>query len=527
MFLPSEILVEIFGYLEKFDLKAVRLTSHACSQYANRFLFDTVYISAFKTDYEVFINMAEHQELSKCVKYLKYDASQFPDITKRYYLWYTAEQLMRMNNMSYENAPVDSPDPEINDLVRVVTNRQAGWSARANKHEAWPRFASSRFIEEGYLRWVEHVERQRTVQRNYWVEIAWKLASFTNIESFEMYTKWNKHGWCRIDTLKLSTYCEHHLSGSPLYRSWNVAHLQPTGWSFQTAWLSQPITSDGISEVNNMIYLLWSIPNRAKSLRVEKTELPTHALTSSNPSCNYLMESNFWPYNFLQHLHLKFGYCDSLDEDEHYNPIDGLPRLLCEIPRLKSLNLDLPSDNGLVHHIYTLQEVFATKPVFESLRSLSLSHVSTDVISWITLLMFRMKNLQHLDLRAIELRQGVWEEVIECMHLYMSLRSVSFPYRRDSMLYPHRKVFWTKNQRLIDAAGLWKYTNEHKDFIADIEDYVVHGGRHPCLDFGQPEAVIVEASKKLLSENDPLRSSTLFKWTLLRQSRSWPPTQAI
>ncbi|KAL8879710.1 MAG: hypothetical protein Q9198_002731 [Flavoplaca austrocitrina] len=499
MLLPSEILLEIFGYLEKLDLKAVRLTSRACSQYANRFLFDVVYISAFKTDYEVFINLAEHLELSTCVKNLKYDASQFPDITKRYYLWYTAEQLMRMNNMSYENAPLDSPDPEINDLVRVVTNRQAGWSARANEHEAWRRFASSRFIEEGYQKWVEHVERQRTMLHGYWINIARKLASFNNLRSFEMYAEWDMQGWYPIDTLKLPTYGDHHLPGSPLLRSWNVAHLRPTGWSFQTQWLSQPITSDGILESYIMNYLLGSIPNRAKSLLVEMAELPTHALTASDPTCSYLIEGNFWPYTCLQHLHLRIGYCDSLDEDPHYNPIDGLSRLLNSTSGLKSLNLELPSDNGLLHHRYTLQEVFGTNSVFESLHSLSLSHVSTDVNSWITLLIFRMKNLQHLDIREIELRQGVWEEVIECMHLYMSLRSVSFPYRRDSMLYPHRKIFWTKNQRLIDAADLWEYTNEHKDFIADIEDYVVHGGRHPCLDFEQPENVFVEASKKLYS----------------------------
>ncbi|KAL8881589.1 MAG: hypothetical protein Q9192_007767 [Flavoplaca navasiana] len=140
-------------------------------------------------------------------------------------------ELMRMNK-SYENAPIHSPDPEINDLVRIVTNRQAGWSARTNEHEAWRRVASSRFIEEGYRKWVEHVQRQRTILQGYWDDIARKLASFNNLKSLEMHVEWDKRRRHPIDTLKLSTYGEHHLPGSPLHRSWNVAHLWPTGWSF-------------------------------------------------------------------------------------------------------------------------------------------------------------------------------------------------------------------------------------------------------------------------------------------------------
>ena len=85
---PTEIFLEIFQYLQKSDLKSVRLVSRSCSHWASSFLFDTVYISAHKEDFDVFNSLANHQHLSKCVRHLKYDVSQFTSsISKRKYLW--------------------------------------------------------------------------------------------------------------------------------------------------------------------------------------------------------------------------------------------------------------------------------------------------------------------------------------------------------------------------------------------------------------------------------------------------------
>ena len=77
-YLPVELRVYILNYVEKCDLKSVRLVSKEWYLLATTHLFDTVSISPRPKDIEVFERITRHPVLSSAVKDLVYDASQFP-----------------------------------------------------------------------------------------------------------------------------------------------------------------------------------------------------------------------------------------------------------------------------------------------------------------------------------------------------------------------------------------------------------------------------------------------------------------
>ena len=77
---PNELVVAILGYLERSHLKLTRLVCKTWCSYASRFLFDKIYVAPNKIDLEVFEAITQHPILSKCVRRLVYDGSEFlPD----------------------------------------------------------------------------------------------------------------------------------------------------------------------------------------------------------------------------------------------------------------------------------------------------------------------------------------------------------------------------------------------------------------------------------------------------------------
>lgn len=81
-----------------------------------------------------------------------------------------------------------------------------------------------------------------------------------------------------------------------------------------------------------------------------------------------------------------------------------------------------------------------------------------------------MPKLQVLHLRQVDIAhtKGKWESAIECMKRSMHLGIFSLGWQ------------WS---------GIWEISYK------DVEQYVLHGGRHPCLRPDEPD----EASQKYLS----------------------------
>lgn len=96
--------------------------------------------------------------------------------------------------------------------------------------------------------------------------------------------------------------------------------------------------------------------------------------------------------------------------------------------------------------------------------------MSTSAKDLVQLLTKGMPQLQVLRCRRVLLVEGRWEGVIECIKRSMTLQQLCLDW---------------------DGRRLWR--SEIRD--KDVEQYVLHGDRHPCLLSDEPDS----ASEKFLS----------------------------
>ncbi len=75
--LPPEVVVLIFSYLQKAELKPLRFVGREFNDLIIPFLFDKVYISPQYLNLEVFRNISRNPHLAKHVRELIYDATMF------------------------------------------------------------------------------------------------------------------------------------------------------------------------------------------------------------------------------------------------------------------------------------------------------------------------------------------------------------------------------------------------------------------------------------------------------------------
>ena len=63
------------------------------------------------------------------------------------------------------------------------------------------------------------------------------------------------------------------------------------------------------------------------------------------------------------------------------------------------------------------------------------------------------------------------------------------------LLYPGQSLLWTRGVITEGQDHSFKNHGEHRSFLRDIENFVVRGGRHPCLNPEQPDdAFTLEAN---------------------------------
>ena len=75
--LPNEIILLVFRHLSQRDRKQLRLVSKRYASAGALVLIDTIYISPYKPDIEVFTKVTSHPSLSKGVKHVFYDTARF------------------------------------------------------------------------------------------------------------------------------------------------------------------------------------------------------------------------------------------------------------------------------------------------------------------------------------------------------------------------------------------------------------------------------------------------------------------
>lgn len=75
--LPDELLVEVFGYLPKSDLKSARLTYTRYGHIGAQWLFQRVYFAPRKAAIDTFLNISANPTFARTVTELVYDGRQF------------------------------------------------------------------------------------------------------------------------------------------------------------------------------------------------------------------------------------------------------------------------------------------------------------------------------------------------------------------------------------------------------------------------------------------------------------------
>ncbi len=158
MHIPNEILEQALKDLLKADLKAARLVNSQWSSCANRFLFDTLYISPHKINIDVFQSVTQHPVLRHCVKHLCYDLVGFAPN-------YTYPQYFARLWCQYLEKPFHSSDTQVNTFIESATckpTKDLGLRLRM----AMEKCGDFDAIKAGYIKWQEHALYQQECTEN-------------------------------------------------------------------------------------------------------------------------------------------------------------------------------------------------------------------------------------------------------------------------------------------------------------------------------------------------------------------------
>ena len=163
-YLPTEIRFAILQYVEKKDLKQVRLASKEWSSLAMTPLFDTINISPHEEDVRVFKAITSHPVISKGVKRLVYDTATFrsdwscKDYCRELY-WQTIHIANRWNRRPFRGG-----DTQMIDFIEQRKGILGKLSQdEINDHEIRRLPKHHNFVVEGYQKYKENATYERRV----------------------------------------------------------------------------------------------------------------------------------------------------------------------------------------------------------------------------------------------------------------------------------------------------------------------------------------------------------------------------
>ena len=164
--------------------------------------------------------------------------------------------------------------------------------------------------------------------------------------------------------------------------------------------------------------------------------------------------------------------------------LSGLRMVLESLSQIEKLELGLPSTMLGDAHAYELGEVFGYQKKWPSIKQLVLDHASFKSSEFINLLHLRMPNIEYLDIDSIVLLSGTWEGVLAALSERICLS-------KFVMGHEHYQ-FWHR--------GGINFTDDFDSHfgLADFEEYVVKGGRHPCLKRGED----ISSNQRFIDELD-------------------------
>lgn len=466
MYLPNELVVAILESLGRHDLKSARLVCKTWFSYASGLLFDTIYVAPNKVDLELFNAITQDPILSKCVRHLVYDGSEFVhDLTKTSYvrdLWAQTALMFQFGGFS-----PNSPDPHINDWFNDVARREFPLG------EDFIEWKDHSFINGGYQEYHEHsVYQERALQSGEFVEsLVQGLSRLVSLKSVTL-----KGGWpCYVRT----TLCKLD-HGTPLARRWDPFHLCPHEWSREPGGDDFKGSPDGARHYWIITAALVRAQRHIDEFAVGGNYVCPEVFKRNDPMRPNALGLDIAAFSGLKRLHLRLASCEEGSAPEYCDNIEGLPKLLGSMHLLQRLHLDLSYAFGGYPSMYMYGQVFPQMMTWNHLEKLDLGNFASSATNLLRLLLIQMPKIKYIGLGVTQLLEGCWESAIECLKQFKQF--TTFEIVSDSELYHH-------GVEVLDC------DNEK------INKYVTHGGRHPCLSEDQPasasEAYMLEIDASL------------------------------
>lgn len=456
VYLPPELKLAIVGCVEKHMLKKLRLISREWSMFATPLLFDKVYISPREIDLTVFTNITQHPVLGPFVREVIYDTSRFDEISRQDYF----DRLCRdLANSLVDNDSREWPSDHL--ISTIKSNNTYDVFSEDLMADLYARHKKDDFVKKGYRRWRHYTaSEERTTELTVLSRTLTRGIQKSNgVRSFAVIGNvWETH-------LSETGALDEHFSGPPSVRSWDALHARPRSCfdhepsevTFATAVLAlravKPVVS--LSIFKGMV----NCGNGLAPL----------ALTQRSA------DSVFTAFlNVCIHLESFSLTVETEVETEDYTApkaLGVLPRILFRMKNLKRLDLGLSiygPFNGQSYYNY--KQVFPQEGMWLQLVDLEMAGLAIGGYRLVRLLSSGFPKLQNLCLSDIDLTDGSWEGVIEGMRYALHLQSFSLG---DEL-----------GQLKTGKGDMFKTTN--LDMLRKLEEYVVSGGRHPCLPTGVP-----------------------------------------
>ena len=471
MYLPYEIILAILEHLEGKHLKSARLVCQTWCSCASGFLFDRIYIAPNKIDLEVFDAITQHPVLSKCVRHLVYDSSEFlPGLTKEDYLrglWRQTAVLLHMERLG-----LDSPDPHIRGWISDVAN------SRFPLAQHLAEWKDDGFINRGYQMYGTHCIYQQVRLRSpkFMETFVSGLSRFVGLKSVSL-----EVGWPCLVLPSLDQNC----NSTPLARRWDPLHYGPQNLR-PLSWLHEAEGKERHYRI--LMNALFNAQKHVDAVFIGKNTIGGIVPRTFNmigKTRLHIEKADIVALSGIKRLCLciPIDYMRYWDRVEARDSIDGLPELLGSMHLLQQLELDFTWKP--ISALLTYDQIFPQAMTWNRIEKFSLSGLSSSATKLLSLLLIQMPGLKHMEFGDIDIEGGCWETIIEC--LKQSNRLTVYKFRRDAQLRHNRETAFHQDQ-------------------ADIIEYIMHGGRHPCLSDDQPTSA---SEEYMLQIDAPLRDRLL------------------
>lgn len=492
MHFPNELVEAIIESLPGQGLKSARLVSKTWCSYASVLLFKKIYVAPNRLDLEVFDAITQHPIFSTYVRQLVYDDAEFmPRLKKTGYIRGLRTQTALM--FGGGRSSLQDPDPQINEWVSDVARTDFPLEEVVAKWEHCD------LICVGYMKYQEHsIYQQEALQRmDFFRTLVQGLSRLGSLESVTL-----GGGW---PIPVRTTPCE-LLHGTALARRWNPFHCSPHARSWEMGNSPQDLYRrmrphriinaalveaqrhiDEFAIGRNCVHGIYpntfreiDAPMRPNPLRlgIENFSAPRASpeiFETNDPMRPCALSLDIATFSGPKRLHLRLGTCDEVSASDNCDNMAGLQKLLKSTHLLRRPNLD--SSYAIEHHpsryrhdhlsmpylvdnhpnLYWYFQIYQPTMTLENIEEVALHNLACSATNLLYVLLIQMPNLKHVELGPTRLLHGSWESVIECLRQFN-----------------HFTTFQYLGEQIFECDN------------GDINEYVMHGGRHPCLLDEQP-----------------------------------------